>query len=389
MVQFVFNFRFPSFGGITWIPTVSPEKEIQPNLGKTSSLSLTQDLPNVIVKTEDGIIPLDMQGYEELKGPNNADNGTGGRPLSNPDTHDVSQFITEEKALNLVGSVAQHGMNIVPQVRTNPVAISTDRVTIPKGSDAQAVDIMEYQSKLKQAVTKAKANKREKPPAVQPVFSRLITTDAVDSLAKTNALGKSEGNPNINIGINDAVTSPLYVAVPLPSLPAGINKANNSTQSNITPEQYYGVLQNRDLVSQSHHPHDTYANIINLSRANLMKNTSLVDRLAPMTQSYPNDANGTVSHNVSQISVPEMYIDHPEKAPSNLNSTFVPLKFYKDNDLCGAILEAMWSMIEADVFWDAIIYVGMHSIKVKHICFCFLLFPCSLFMVYKGSDDFH
>ena len=335
---------------------------MQPTLAKNGPIA--QDLSNMIVKTEDGLISSEMQGYEEIKDTHDANNETGARHISNLDKHDNSQTLTEEKALNLMSGVAPQVVYMLPQTNTSTIATTTDKVTIPQGSATQVADSMGYQSKLKQAVTKAKAKKRGKAPAQQPAFSKLITLDSNDSLGKTNVSRHLEGEQNIVLGSDESETTPVFVAVPLTNVPVGISKANNSNEVNITPGQYYELLHSGNQANRSHLTHDTYVNNDSFSRENLMKNTH-IERSGPVTQTYHTAANDMVSRDVLQIPVSDIYtFDHMEKEPANLSTPFMPMKFYKDNELCGAILEAMWSMIEADVFWDATIYVGMHSIKV-------------------------
>lgn len=363
-VDTITSLPFSSFDGITWIPNVSPDREIQPTLAKNGSIA--QDVPNVVVKTEDGLISSDMHGYEEIKDPTHANNGTGARHISNLDRHDNSLTVTEEKALNLVSGVASQVVYMFPQPNTSIIATTTDSVTMSQGPVTQVADSMGYQSKLKQAVTKAKAKKRGKALAQQPAFSKLVTLDSNDSLVKANISKNFEGEQNVVLGSDESETTPIFVAVPLTNVPVGISRTNNSNEVNITPGQYFELLNSGNQDSQSRHMHDTFLNV-NLPRENLIKNTHN-NRLGPVVQTYHTATNDIASGDVLQIPVSEMCtFDHMEKEAPDLSTPFMPMKFYKDKDLCGAILEAMWSMIETNVFWDATIYVGMHSIKAHKL----------------------
>ena len=329
----------------------------------------------------------DMQECEVLKDPKGPSNATEASPSKlNLDKNDKSQTLTEEQALNLVSGISPQMVYMLPQVNTNTAAATADEFMFSQATSV--VDTMGYQSKLKQAVTKAKAKKRGKASYQQPAVSNIINTlnSSVVSSDRTKDIGISEGVQNIVQGSEESETAPLFVAVPLTNLPVGISNVNNSNAVHISPDQYYELLHSGNPEVRARLIHDTYSNTDSLAKEMQRKNIP-IDKAGTRAQFYKNvetstshtAANDMASRDVLQIPVSEMYtFDHMVRELPNISTHLIPRKLYKDNDLCGTILEAMWSMIEADVFWDAIIYIGKHSIKVGYgfVCeFC----QCSWF----------
>lgn len=344
--KFFFNFRYATFDGITWIPNVSPERD---RLSHTMDMSISvKDASNAIQETDDG-------GRNTLH-PTES-NATEVKP-SHLDTGQETAIQVQGREMSSESGNSPQLMYMFPQNNSD----SANKVDFIFSQTTSAGESVVYQSKLKKAVTKAKAKKRGKTSVQQPEITEIVNTytNPVVAPGLSQEMPMPDVVANLDGGMEQSDTTPVFIAVPLSNITMGLKTVETNSEINLSPPQYQDLL-NAEIPE-----------VRDIGNADALKVAcSKVVLDGQGNNSAKTDKNNVAFSNILHceavpVSVSEMNLNSRPSLVARLSHVpdTTTEKMYEDKCLSKTILEAMWHMIEADLFWDAILYIGKHHVKV-------------------------
>ena len=292
-------------------------------------------------------------------------------PMGKTSSQDVSKLTLVQGQQNLTASaIPSRVVYVIPQANSNTPGKASS--VLPQTDVVK--ETVTYKSKLEKAVTKAGRKKQRKVSTHNSGVTELVGTSSASPFVVPELhqeIPVPEGASRLMGDTMQPNSGPLFIAVPLTNMGINVkNPENNSEEVSITPQQYQELLSaetpNDEMTFTEMQMPTRYETFLGEGNKNpniqtptvsVMdetingRNMQIPTRFEPFTgETNKKEAN---VFNPRLSGIPKL--DHENKMGE---------KEYEDCDLSRTILQAMWHMIEADLFWDAVLYIGKHHIKV-------------------------
>ena len=373
--NFLLYFSCVKFEGMKWIP--SGDQEQQPKWS-TSAETPTFPCPkgtateatNIQARTlersvRDNITFSDqnMQVYKLEKSKDNS-----GILDTRPETSHLNLVQGQQSVIN---EMSPRLVYMIPQSSSDTVG--NVNFVLPKADVVK--ETVTYQSKLEKAVTKAGRRKQRKSsvqlPGVSAISSSIVNTSPIintSPMIATSVHGPipiQEGDPRLLGGTTQPNSGPLFIAVPLSNLAVDLKNTNSNTEginTSITTQKYQELISTAFTTeTQNSSRRDTGQDDGN--HAPVLQAQTQADINSSIGYSNEDRSTGISSELKRQFEM--AFNPRLSSFPKPDQVAKVEEKTYEDEGLSHTILKAMWHMIEADLFWDGILYIGKHHIKVN------------------------
>ena len=362
-----------------WIP--SGEQELQPKWSTSAETAtlpypkgMATDATNIQARTLERSVRDDitfgdpnMQVYKLEKSKENSGILDTRPVISLPETSHLNLVQGQQSVIN---EMSPRLVYMIPQSSSDTVG--NVNFVLPKADAVK--ETVTYQSKLEKAVTKAGRRKQRKSsvqlPGASSISSSIVNTSPIIATSVHGPIPIQEGDPRLLGGTTQPNSGPLFIAVPLSNLAVDLKTTNSNTEgmnTSITTQKYQELISTAFTTeTQNSSRHDTGqedGNHAQVLQAQVLQTQTQADINSSIGDSCVDRSTGISSELKRQF----------EMAFNPRLSSFlkpdqvakVEEKTYEDEGLSHTILKAMWHMIEADLFWDGILYIGKHHIKVN------------------------
>ena len=363
-----------------WIPSGEPEQQPKwSTSAETASLpypkAMTTEATNSQARTlersvRDNITFGDpnMQVYKLEKSKDNSGVLDTRPVISLPETSHLNLVQGQQSVIN---EMSPRLVYMIPQSSSDTVG--NVNFVLPKADVVK--ETVTYQSKLEKAVTKAGRRKQRKSsvqlPGVSAISSSIVNSPIINTspIIATSVHGPipiQEGDPRLLAGTTQPNSGPLFIAVPLSNLAVDLKNTNSNSEgvnTSITNQKYQELIStafttetpnsSRQDAGQDDGNHAPVLQAQTQADINLSIGDSSVDRSTGISSELKRQFEMAFNPRLSSFPKPDQVAKLEEKT-------------YEDEGLSHTILKAMWHMIEADLFWDGILYIGKHHIKVNY-----------------------
>ena len=342
--MFIVFFRVATFDHITWIPNIAADLGGKLPVSGQAGLAPSHDNSEVMIKREQGVrdsfefADPNVQSYRIKRMHSHSSTTDTKAPVLSTSSSISNQTLVQKPENVNIGGLSPRVVYVLPQTGTS--STNSANFMIPKTNVAG--ESVEYQSKLEKAVTKAGRKKRMK-----TSLNQYTADPGITGTGLPQEVSVPDVDPRLMTGTVPSDTAPFFIAVPLRTMTVGLRNTADS-EVNITHQQYHQLLSSENE-NDKRIETDKRCDTVGTTRTE-----------APVTEEIP--------HGTPDKVAPETQAEYNPRlsALPKLDQVHVITeKMYEDGDLSRIMLEAMWHMIDADLFWDAVLYIGTHHIKVR------------------------